>query len=97
MYEGRLPDNYVTKKEAAMAGWRSDKKNLSEACPGKLIGNVPYKNNENKLPSKYGRIWHEADFDYTDNTRGANRIYYSSDGLIFVSYDHGHTFYELVK
>lgn len=29
--------------------------------------------------------------------RNSNRIYYSNDGLIFVSYDHGQTFYELVR
>lgn len=96
MYEGRLPDNYVTKEEALKAGWRSNKQNLSEVCPGKRIGNVSYYNKEGKLPQKNGRNWYEADFDYIDNTRGSNRILYSNDGLIFVSYDHAHTFYELV-
>ena len=96
-YKRKLPDNYITKKEANKAGWRSDKKNLSEVCPGKLIGNAVYYNNEGKLPHKSGRIWYEADFDYFDETRGANRILYSNDGLIFVSYDHAQTFYELTK
>ena len=50
-----------------------------------------------KLPDKTGRIWYEADFDYSDETRGSNRILYSNDGLIFVSYDHANTFYELIK
>ena len=31
------------------------------------------------------------------DTRGSNRIFYSNDGLIFISYDHARTFYELVK
>ena len=97
MYEGRLPDNYITKEEAIKLGWRSSKRNLFEVCPGLLIGDVPYSNNEEKLPIKSGRVWFEADFDYYDETRGSNRIFYSNDGLIFVSYDHANTFYELIK
>ena len=97
MYKGRLPDNYITKKEATKAGWKPERHNLSDVCNGKIIGNVLYKNNEGKLPSEVDRIWHEADFDYSDDSRGSNRIFYSNDGLIFVSCDHGKTFYELVK
>ena len=97
MYEGRLPDNYITKKEALKLGWRPGKRNLSEICPGVLIGNVVFNNNEKKLPDESNRIWFEADFDYSDETRGSNRILYSNDGLIFISYDHANTFYELIK
>ena len=97
MFQGRLPDNYITKKEAIKAGWKSDKFNLSDACPGKIIGNVLFKNKEGKLPDKVDRFWYEADFDYSDITRGSNRMFYSNDGLIFVSYDHAKTFYELIK
>ena len=46
---------------------------------------------------KANRTWLEADFDYSDRTRGTNRNFYSNDGLIFVSYDHAKTFYEIVK
>ena len=97
MYEGRLPDNYITKEEAMDSGWKPRLHNLSEVCPGKLIGGVFYRNKEGKLPSKVGRIWYEADFDYISDYRGENRILYSNDGLIFVSYDHAKTFYELVR
>ena len=97
MFEGRLPDNYITKKEAIKAGWKSKLHNLSEVCPGKLIGGVIYKNKEGKLPGKDNRTWYEADFDYDTDYRGENRILYSNDGLIFISYDHAQTFYELVK
>ena len=97
MYKGRLPDNYITKKDAIKAGWKSDKFNLADVCPGKIIGNVLYKNKEEKLPSTVDRTWYEADFDYSNDTRSSNRIFYSNDGLIFVSYDHAKTFYELVK
>jgi hypothetical protein len=54
-------------------------------------------NNGQKLSSSINRIWYEADFDYISANRNSNRIYYSNDGLIFVSYDHGKTFYELIK
>lgn len=97
MFEGRLPDNYITKEEATDLGWKPKKHNLSEVCPGKLIGGIPYANNEEKLPSKTGRTWYEADFDYDTDYRGENRILYSNDGLIFISYDHAKTFYELIK
>ena len=97
MYEGRLPDNYITKEEAISAGWISFEGNLNQVCPNKIIGNKSYKNREGKLPDKVGRCWFEADFDYTSGYRGANRILYSNDVLIFVSYDHAHTFYELIK
>lgn len=97
MYRGRLPDNYITKEEATDAGWKAKLHNLAQVCPGKYIGDEPYQNKEGKLPNKNGRIWYEADFDYQTEYRGENRILYSNDGLIFVSYDHAKTFYELVK
>ena len=42
-----------------------------------------------------GRIWFEADFDYTGGYRNSFRLLYSNDGLIFVTYDHYATFYEI--
>ncbi len=62
-----------------------------------MIGNKPFFNKEKKLPKKAGRIWYEADFDFTEGFRNNKRILYSNDGLIFVSLDHAQTFYELVK
>lgn len=97
MYQGRLPDYYISEYEAKKLGWRSEKGNLADVCPGKMIGGKKYKNREGKLPDSSYRTWFEADFDYTLGYRNNNRIFYSTDGLIFVSYDHGKTFYELVK
>ena len=54
-------------------------------------------NDEGRLPQASGRIWYEADINYTSGYRGLDRIYYSNDGLIFVSYDHGYTFYEITN
>ena len=56
-----------------------------------------YKNREGKLPSAPGRVWHEADINYNKGYRNRERILYSNDGLIFVTYDHYQTFYEMVK
>ncbi|MBQ4071240.1 MAG: ribonuclease [Clostridia bacterium] len=97
LYRNRLPDYYVTKEEAAVAGWIPRKQNLAEVLPGKQIGGNIYLNKEMKLPQKQGRIWREADFDFVDGYRNSKRILYSNDGLIFVSYDHVQTFYELIN
>ena len=97
MYRGRLPDNYITKEEALKAGWSRKKKNLAEKCPGKIIGGDTYDNDKLKLPVLINRVWREADFDYVSGKRNRKRIIFSNDGLIFVSYDHAQTFYELVK
>jgi len=43
-----------------------------------------------------GGIWREADLFCTDEYRGKKRILYSNDGLVFVTYDHYHTFVEVV-
>lgn len=97
MYRGRLPGNYITKKEAMELGWDNRKKNLAEKCPGKMIGGDLYRNDKLKLPDENNRQWFEADFDFAGGFRNSKRILYSNDGLIFVSYDHAQTFYELVK
>ncbi len=97
MYRNKLPNCYVTKEEAASLGWIPKKHNLSDVLPGKMIGGNVYENRRELLPARQGRIWREADFDYTGGYRNSKRILYSNDGLIFVSYDHAKTFYELVK
>lgn len=95
MYFNELPDYYVTKEYAEDSGWISWKGNLADVLPGKMIGGNIYKNKEKKLPDSKGRIWYEADMDYSSGYRNRRRILYSNDGLIFVSYDHYQTFYEI--
>ena len=97
MYQKSLPPNYVTKDEAKKLGWVPKKHNLSEILPGYVIGGDEYHNYEEKLPTKTGRVWFKTDFDYSFDARNPNRILYSNDGLIFVSYDHAQTFYEIIK
>ncbi len=94
---GNLPENYVTKDQAINSGWKSKNSNLDENLPGKIIGGNIYKNKANKLPNAPGRTWYEADINYTEGYRNRQRLLYSNDGLMFVTYDHYHTFYEITK
>lgn len=55
-----------------------------------------YKNRDKRLPDALGRIWYEADINHSFGYRGGERILYSNDGLIFVTYDHYATFVEIV-
>lgn len=93
----QLPNQYITKASAQKAGWKSSQGNLQNVLPGKVIGGDIYQNREEKLPSTPGRVWYEADINYTDGFRGRERLLYSNDGLIFASYDHYKTFYEVTK
>ncbi len=63
--------------------------------PGKLIGGDIYKNRDGRLPQAEGRIWYEADFDYSRGYRNNCRLLFSNDGLLFATYDHYTTFYEI--
>lgn len=92
---GELPDNFITKKEAEKLGWDSSKGNLWDVAPGKSIGGSHYGNYEESLPDKKGRTYKECDIDYEGGYRGAKRIIYSNDGLIFYTEDHYKTFIEL--
>lgn len=65
--------------------------------PGASIGGDIYRNDDNKLPQVDGRIWYEADIDYESGFRNNSRILYSNDGLIFATYDHYQTFYEVLQ
>ena len=97
LYRNRLPDYYVTKDVAKAYGYRRKKNNLAEVLPGHMIGGGEFLNDKNKLPGALGRIWYEADVDYTYGKRNLKRILYSNDGLVFVSEDHYQTFYEITK
>lgn len=90
---GKLPSNYVTKKEAKKMGWVASKGNLRDVCKGCSIGgDVYYIDHEKVLPLKEGRDYHECDIDYEGGTRNAKRLVYSNDGLIFYTDDHYKTF-----
>ncbi|PHM27417.1 ribonuclease [Xenorhabdus budapestensis] len=91
----RLPDYYITKKQARRLGWDASKGNLCEILPGKAIGGDRFSNRENKLPNQRDRQWFEADVNYNCGRRGSNRLLYSNDGLIYLTLDHYKTFTKL--
>ena len=88
---GHLPSNFVTKKEARQAGWSGG--SVQKYLPGKAIGGDVFSNREEYLPVKKGRVYYECDID-TDgkSSRGAKRIVFSNDGLIYYTSDHYETF-----
>lgn len=88
---GELPDNYITKEEAQTMGWEGG--SIEEYLPGFAIGGDCFANREGYLPDETGRIWYECDIDTLDaDSRGAKRLVYSNDGLIYYTEDHYETF-----
>ena len=89
---GKLPSNYVTKKDAeALYGWQGGA--LDAIAPGKAIGGSYYGNYEGLLPDADGREWTECDIGTIGQTkRGAERIVFSNDGLIYYTPDHYESF-----
>jgi len=91
----RLPDNYMTKKEAQALGWESRKGNLWDVAYGCSIGGDRFGNYEGLLPDAKGRKWTECDIDFDGSYRGAERIVFSNDGLIYYTGDHYESFEEI--
>lgn len=91
-----LPDYYISRQKAEELGWRDWKGNLDDVAPGCMLFGGIYKNKDEVLPEKNGRIWYEVDINYKRGYRNAERIVFSNDGLIFVTYDHCKTFIEII-
>ena len=89
---GHLPSNFITKKEAKNLGWVSSEGNLGEVAPGMSIGGDYFGNFEGNLPEAKGRDYYECDIDTDGSYRGAKRIVFSNDGLIYYTEDHYETF-----
>ncbi|MBQ3178484.1 MAG: ribonuclease [Clostridia bacterium] len=96
VYRGTLPEYYLDKETAKKYGWNKKKGNLFDVLPGRMIGGDVFENRNGKLPVNEGRIWYEADINYSTGYRTKARILFSNDGLIFSTYDHYRTFYEIV-
>ncbi len=87
---GHLPSNFITKNEARKLGWTGGK--LEPYAPGCAIGGDHFGNYEGLLPTAQGRKYTECDIDTKGKPRGAKRIIFSNDGLIYYTADHYETF-----
>ena len=89
---GHLPSNFIKKKAAQKLGWVSSEGNLWDVAPGMSIGGDYFGNYEGNLPEAKDRDYYECDIDFDGSYRGAKRIVYSNDGLIYYTEDHYETF-----
>ena len=86
-----LPSNYITKNEARELGWTGG--SVERYAPGCAIGGDRFGNREGLLPAASGRQYYECDIDTIgESSRGAKRIIFSDDGLIYYTDDHYESF-----
>ena len=86
---GELPMNFITKKHAKALGWEGG--SLEPIAPGMSIGGDHFGNYEGLLPED--REYTECDIDTRGkDSRGAKRIIFSDDGLIYYTDDHYESF-----
>lgn len=86
---GCLPQNFMTKDEARALGWEGG--GLEDYAPGMCIGGDHFGNYEGLLPED--RDYTECDIDTLGkSSRGAKRIVFSDDGLIYYTEDHYESF-----
>ncbi len=91
---GTLPSNFITKKAAQALGWEGG--SLEPYAKGKSIGGDTFGNYEGLLPKAKGRTYKECDIDTKGaKSRGAKRIVFSNDGLIYYTDDHYESFTQL--
>ena len=92
---GELPVNFITKQAARDLGWVAEKGNLWQVTEQYSIGGDRFHNREKLLPDAPGRLWYECDIDYQGGRRGAKRLVYSNDGLIYYTDDHYESFEQI--
>ena len=84
---GHLPSNFITKSQARSLGWKSGSVERYKA--GAAIGGDTFQNREGLLPKAAGRQYYECDIDTNgQSSRGAKRIVFSNDGLIYYTDNH---------
>ena len=87
----KLPSNFITKSEAQDLGWEGG--SVERFLEGAAIGGDKFGNREGILPKAKERQYYECDIDTNgQNSRGAKRIVFSNDGLIYYTDDHYETF-----
>lgn len=85
---GHLPDNFITKRKAQDMGWSGGSVERY-AGEGTAIGGSRFGNYEGLLPEAEGRTYTECDIDTVgSSSRGAKRLVFSNDGLIYYTEDH---------
>ena len=88
---GHLPSNFITKNQARALGWSGG--SVERYKEGAAIGGDSFGNREGILPKASGRKYYECDIDTNGkSSRGAKRIVFSNDGLIYYTDDHYETF-----
>lgn len=88
---GYLPGNFITKADARALGWEGG--SVERYAPGCAIGGDVFGNKEGLLPKEKGRTYYECDIDTNgQNSRGAKRLVFSNDGLIYYTEDHYESF-----
>ena len=88
---GELPPHFITKKQAQDLGWSGGE--VEEFLPGAAIGGDRFGNYEGLLPKKKGRTYYECDIGTVGKrSRGAKRIIFSNDGLVYYTDDHYESF-----
>ena len=88
---GYLPGNFITKDDARALGWEGG--SVERYAPGCAIGGDVFGNKEGLLPKEKGRTYYECDIDTNgQNSRGAKRLVFSDDGLIYYTEDHYESF-----
>jgi len=93
-FYGELPDNYITKNEARDLGWQGG--TPERFLEGSAIGGDKFGNREGLLPKQSGRSYTECDLNTIGaDSRGAERLVFSNDGLYFYTDDHYETFIEV--
>lgn len=85
---GCLPRNYVTKDYAKNVLGCSTSR-VQDYWPDGAIGGDVFQNREGLLPSAPGRTWTECDINtWGHYSRGAERIVFSNDGLVYYTGNH---------
>ncbi len=86
---GRLPGNYITKKQAERLGW--DGGSVERYAPGKCIGGDRFYNNEGLLPSGY--TYYECDIGTLGkSSRGSQRLVFTYTGIVYYTSNHYKSF-----
>ena len=87
---GKLPSNYMTKKEAKGLGWEGGK--TDDYVKDSAIGGDHFGNYEKLLPAGKGISYIECDIDTHHKGRGAKRLIISNKGDYYYTEDHYESF-----